>query len=174
MGQDDPQADPVAVAKEMVLRLLTAKARTRAELAEGLKRRGVPDDIATIALDRFTELGLINDESFAASWVEGQQRRMKSSRALRQELAIKGVDVETIDEALAEADPDAELDAALALARKRARATRGLAGPVRYRRMAGALARRGFSGDMTHRAVKQVLDEEGHALGEEGEDLPEG
>lgn len=164
LGADDAQADPVEVAREIVLRQLTAQARTRAELEDTLARRGVPDEAAAEVLDRFTELRLVDDAGYAAAWVEGQQRRMTSKRALRQELGRKGVEAEVIDEALERVDEGAEFEAALALARKRARATAGLDRQVRYRRMAGALARKGFSGSVTHRAVKEALS------GEPGED----
>lgn len=145
------------MARTIVLRQLTAKARTRAELEEALNRRGVPPHAAQEVLDRFTELRLIDDAGYAAGWVEGQQRRMTSRRALRQELGRKGVEAEVIDEALAQVDDDSEYAAALALAQKRARATVGLNREVRYRRLAGALARRGFSGSVTHRAVQEAL-----------------
>lgn len=145
------------MARNIVLRQLTAKARTRAELEATLARRGVPDEAACKVLDRFAELRLIDDAGYAAAWVEGQQRRMTSRRALRQELSRKGIDGDVLDEALAEVDDEAEYGAALALAHKRARATSGLERSIRYRRMAGALARKGFSGSITHRAVQEAL-----------------
>src|SRR6185312_15430154 len=57
----EPDADPVAVAREICLRLLTERARTRQELAQALARKGVPADAAAAALDRFDEVGLIDD-----------------------------------------------------------------------------------------------------------------
>ncbi|MFV0451095.1 MAG: regulatory protein RecX [Propioniciclava sp.] len=159
MGADDAHADPVGVARDIVLRQLTARARTRSELEQALARKGVPEDVADEVLDRFTELRLIDDVGYAAAWVEGQQRRMTSRRALRQELGRKGVEAEVIDEALEGVDDETEFAAALALAEKRARATRGLERQVRYRRMAGALARKGFSGAITHRAVQAALQD---------------
>lgn len=148
------------MARTIVLRQLTAKARTRAELEDALNRRGVPADASREVLDRFTELRLIDDVGFAASWVESQQRRMTSRRALRQELGRKGVETEVIEEALTEVSDDSEYAAAFALAQKRARATVGLARQVRYRRIAGALARKGFSGSVTHKAVQEALGSE--------------
>lgn len=119
----------------------------------------MPDDIADGVLDRFTEVGLIDDAQFAHLWVEGQQRRMKSGRALRQELRAKGVDAEVIDEALASAADDADHQAALALAQKKMRTLGALQPEVRYRRLAGALARRGFSAGLCHRVVSEVIEE---------------
>ena len=74
------------MAREIGLRLLDARARSRAELAEAMAKKFVPAEVITEILDRFEEVGLVDDAQFAALWVEGQQRRMKSGRVLRQEL----------------------------------------------------------------------------------------
>lgn len=150
-------SDPVGAAREIVLRQLTAKARTRAELEQALAKRGIPDEAAAEVLDRFTELNLVDDAGYATAWVEGQQRRMTSKRGLRQELARKGVPEEIAADALAEVSDEAEYAAALALATKRARATASLDRETRYRRIAGSLARKGFPGSVTHRAVTEAL-----------------
>lgn len=121
-----------------------------------MAKRGVPDDIITEVLDRFEAVGLVDDSQFAALWVEGQQRRMKSFRVLRQELQSKGIDDEVITGALSEADDDADYRAALAFATKRARSMSTLEPAVRYRRLAGALARRGFTPALCHRVVGEV------------------
>lgn len=123
-----------------------------------MAKKGVPDDIAGEVLDRFEEVGLVDDAQFAGLWVEGQQRRMKSTRALRQELRLKGVEAEVIDEALAETADDADYQAALALAQKKIRTMGSLEPAVRYRRLAGALARRGFAPGLCHRVVGEVTD----------------
>ena len=123
-----------------------------------MAKKGVPDDIAGAVLDRFEEVGLVDDAQFAGLWVEGQQRRMKSTRALRQELRLKGVDAEVIDEALADTADDAEYQAALALAQKKARSMERLEPQVRYRRLAGALGRRGFAPGLCHRVIAEVTE----------------
>ena len=55
------------------------------------------------ALDRLTEVGLIDDQRFADAWFEAQQRRQRSTRALRHELRTKGVHDELVDQAAAAA-----------------------------------------------------------------------
>lgn len=87
--RDDPAADPVAVAREIVLRSLTVRARSRAELVETLRKRGVPDAAASEVLERFAELRLVDDSAFAEQWVEGARRRQRSRAVLRQELRAK-------------------------------------------------------------------------------------
>ncbi|MFT3861331.1 regulatory protein RecX [Micropruina sp.] len=142
---DGPDADPVTVAREIALRLLSVRDRTRHELQQALAKKQVPPAAVTEVLDRLTEVGLINDQRFAEVWFETQQRRQRSSRVLRQELRTKGVDVQIVEQAAASVDSDADLEAATALVAKRVRALQRLPYDVRYRRLAGQLARRGFS-----------------------------
>ena len=49
-------------ARAVCLRLLTARARTRAELAGQLAKRGYPDDVSTEVIERLSEVGLVDDE----------------------------------------------------------------------------------------------------------------
>jgi regulatory protein len=154
----DPDADPEEVARGIVLRKLAVQARTRAELERALQGRAVPEDAATTVLDRMTEVGLVDDVTFAHDWVSSrQQRRHLSRTALRRELQTKGVDREVIDDALADVAVDDEHRAALDLARRRAATMGGLAREVAYRRLGGMLARRGFSAAITTRVLSEVL-----------------
>lgn len=142
-----------------MLRKLTGQARTRHELDQALKSKQVPETVANEVLDRMEEVGLVDDASFARDWVESrQQRRQLSRRALRHELRAKGVDRDQIEDALASVDSDDEYVAARALAERRARSMTELPREVRYRRLAGVLARRGFSGGVTGQVLSEVLD----------------
>lgn len=156
---EGPDADPVAVAREIALRQLTVRARTRAELARALAKRNVPDEAATQVLDRLTEVGLIDDRVFARDWLATASRRQKSRRALVAELADKGVDKEIIDEALAELDSEQDLEVARAYAAKKASGLARLDYQVQYRRLAGALARRGFPASVVAEVTKEALAE---------------
>ena len=101
------QADPEGVARTIVLDSLTGQARTRKELADKLAKREVPDEVATELLDRFTEVGLIDDSAYARQWVESRHRsRGLAPRALAQELRRKGVGDEEAKEALEQIDED--------------------------------------------------------------------
>src|SRR5204863_1344517 len=60
-----PDADPESVARKILLDQLTGRARSRSELADKLRQRRVPDEIASRLLDRFTEVGLVDDAAFA-------------------------------------------------------------------------------------------------------------
>ena len=153
-------ADPVAVAREIALRQLTVRQRTRAELQAALARKNVPAEAADEVLDRFTEVGLLDDAAFARDWVAAGARRQRGRRVLAQELAQKGVAPELIDEALAGLEPGDDLEVALALARRKAGSLAGLDRQVRYRRLCGVLQRRGFSGAVISDVVRQVLGEQ--------------
>src|SRR3954464_10962026 len=96
-------------ARALCLRLLTARARTRAELAERLTKRGYPDDVSARVLDRLADVGLVDDHDFAEQWVRSRRANAgKGKRALLSELRTKGVDDEVIAAALADDDPGAE------------------------------------------------------------------
>ncbi|HEX8508708.1 MAG TPA: regulatory protein RecX [Propionibacteriaceae bacterium] len=154
----EPDADHESVARTIVLRKLSAQARTRAELSKALSSKQVPLEAAEAVLDRMQEVGLVDDAQFAREWVQSrQQRRHLSRTALRRELSGKGVDRDQIDAALEVVDGDDELRAARSLAAKKERSTSGLDSTVRHRRLAAMLARRGFSPGV----ISQVLGEGG-------------
>lgn len=157
-GGSGPPADPVAVAREIVLRQLTTRARSRAELQKALDARGVPAEASEEVLDRFEELRLVDDAAFSQAWAASRQRSGRSTRVIRQELRTKGVDSDTVLEAMGSLDDDADLQSALAFARKRVSALRNVEPAVRYRRLAGALARRGFPSGVVARVLREVLN----------------
>jgi len=163
-----PPADPEAVARAICLRLLTMAPRTRAQLAEAMRKRDVPDDVAESVLDRFTELGFINDEAFAEAWVESRHHgRGLAKRALASELRHRGVDQETVKEAVERLDPDQEAETARRLVEKKLPSTRGLDPKVRTRRLAGMLARKGYPAGLAFRVIKEALEQEGVEIEEE-------
>jgi regulatory protein len=164
-------ADPEAAAREICLRLLTMAPRTRAQLADALRRRDVPDDIAEGVLCRFTDVGLIDDEAFAQAWVQSRHAgRGLARRALAAELRRRGVADDTVNEAVAALDPGQEERAARALITRRLASTRGQDPAKRMRRLVGMLARKGYSQGLAYRVVKEALEAEGSDL----EDLPWG
>lgn len=153
----DSGLDPVAAAREIALRRLSVRARSRKELAQDLKSRDVPADAAATVLDRFAEVGLIDDAAFAQEWVEGRGRRSGAGR-LRQELRQKGVAEEHIAEAIGARDEGADLTNARELATRKAASMRGLDRVVRQRRLTAFLGRRGFSSAVIRRVVGEALD----------------
>ncbi|MEU0935615.1 recombination regulator RecX [Embleya sp. NPDC005971] len=154
-------ADPEATARAICLRLLTGRARTRAQLADALRRREVPDEVAEYVLGRFTDVGLIDDTAFAGAWVDTRHTgKGLARRALARELRQRGVDAVVVDEAIARLDPEQELETARALVARRLPGTRGLDRDKRIRRVAGMLARKGYGEGLALRVVREALDQE--------------
>ncbi|MFF3322913.1 recombination regulator RecX [Streptomyces sp. NPDC002889] len=160
-GELSPQ-DPAERARAICLRLLTGTPRTRKQLADALHRREIPPEVAEEVLSRFEDVGLINDAAFADAWVESRHHgRGLARRALARELRTKGVDATLIDDAVAQLDSDQEEATARELVARKLRATRGLDRDRRLRRLAGMLARKGYSEGVALRVVKRALEEEG-------------
>lgn len=168
-----PEADPEAVARKILLDQLTGQARSRAELATKLARRRVPEEVAERLLDRFEEVGLIDDAAFARLWVESRQPgKGLGRRALAQELRRKGVDDDTARAALDEIEPEDEEDAARALVRRKLRTLRRVDRATATRRLTGMLARKGHGGDVVWRVVREELDAAGREDDEHEDDHP--
>lgn len=154
---DSPNGDPVELAREIALRQLTVRARTRTELARALARKHVPDEAAETVLDRLEEVGLIDDAVFARDWLAAGGRRQKSRRVLLAELAGKGVDRDVIDEAATELEAERDYEVASGFAARKAAGLAGLEPGVRYRRLAAALARRGFPASVVAQVTREAL-----------------
>jgi len=146
-------------ARALCLRLLTARARTRAELAGQLKKRGYPDEVSAKVLDRLAEVGLVDDADFAERWVQLRRANAgKGKRALAAELRTKGLDDDAIAVALDGLDASAEHGRAVKLVRTRLRRENLDGDHAKVaRRLAGMLARRGYSETICLDVVKTEL-----------------
>lgn len=162
---EPPEADQEAVARKILLDQLTGRARTRHELADKLRGKLVPDEVAERLLDRFEEVGLVDDRAFARAWVSDRHRsKGLAPRALAQELRRKGIDDETVRAAVDEVTDDDQESAARALVRRRMRSLGQADQATATRRLNGMLARKGYPPGLCFRVVK---DELGADLGEE-------
>jgi regulatory protein len=158
-----PEADPEAVARKILLDQLTGQARSRKELADKLAAKNVPEEVATRLLDRFEEVGLVDDEAFARAWIasrgsagSGSGRRL-AKRALAQELHRKGVANEVAREALEEIDPADEEAAARSLVRGKLRSVERVDDVKATRRLVGMLARKGYGSGLAFAVVRDEL-----------------
>jgi regulatory protein len=162
LAEESQDEDPEARARQVCLRLLTLAPRTRAQLADALKKRGIPDDVAGDVLSRFTDAGLIDDAAFAMAWVESRHHgRGLSARVLGAELRKRGVDDGQIRDAVDQLGPDAEVETARLLVRKKLAATGGQPPDARTRRLAGMLARKGYPPGLAFRVIREALEAEG-------------
>lgn len=155
-------AEATELTREAVLRILTAAPKSRAEIARSLARKGHPEEIAQAVLDRFEEVGLVDDASYAETIVRTRHHeRGQARRAISAELHRRGVDHDVAAGALEQIDGDDEARAAAELARKHVARTRGLDRDKRVRRAVGALSRKGHNPSVAFAAVKDALAAEG-------------
>ncbi|MGB8404314.1 MAG: recombination regulator RecX [Mycobacterium sp.] len=163
-GSDSEDRQRDEQAKAVCLRLLTSRARTRAELEAALDKRGYSEGVAGRVLDRLAKVGLIDDEDFAEQWVRSRHVNAgKGKRALAAELRRKGVDDEVINQALADIDSGAERQRAEQLVRDKLRRERlgDEADDTKVtRRLVGILARRGYNSSMAFDVVSVELANE--------------
>lgn len=130
-------------------------------MAEALRRAGITDQVAAEVLDRYHEVGMIDDAAFARAWVSSRHHsRGLARRALGQELRRRGVAAETVSEVLAELDPDTEEETARALVERKLRTATGDPAGL-ARRLVGMLARRGYPAGLAYRVVKEALEADG-------------
>lgn len=151
---DDP-----AVVLEAAARFLEARSRSVTEVRRRLGQAGYRAELVDGAIQRLTELGMLDDEQFARTWVESRDRaRPRGERAMRDELRLKGIDRTTMDLVLGErreatlaamgdggGDLSADRAAAERLLAKNERSLARVADPRKRRQKAYALlARNGF------------------------------
>ncbi|GAC1326066.1 MAG: hypothetical protein NVSMB13_10290 [Mycobacteriales bacterium] len=146
------------LARAICLRMLTGSPRTRAQLADALRRRGIPDDVSVEVLDRYADVGLVDDAAFAGAWVRSRHAgRGLARRALSHELRQRGVAEPLVAEAIAGVGDEDEHDTALRLAARRLSTTIGQPVDTRIRRAAGFLARKGYSGAVAKAVIREAL-----------------
>jgi len=161
---EDPQAagsepDPESVARAIVLRQLSMAPRSRMQLERKLSQRGCDPEVARRVLDRMTEVGLIDDEAYAELLVRSRQEAKGLARkALAHELRKHGIDQEVADEALGQVGSGDERARAEELVAKKLRTMAGLAPDVQARRLAGMLARKGYSGDVAWPVIRDAVN----------------
>lgn len=150
------------VVLEAALRFLEPRQRSIGEVRRRLTRVGYQAELVEGAIARLIELGMLDDQAFARTWIESRDRaRPRGERALRFELARKGIDRKTADETIAErqADqPDADAEAAARLLARNARSLARVPDPrARRQRAYALLARNGFDPEVAA-AASRALD----------------
>jgi regulatory protein len=146
-------------AKENALRLLGFRARSCDELRRRLERKGYEGVVIDEVLEELADAKLLDDAEFTRAWVEARTTgRPMGRQRIAWELRQKGVDPETIGEALAErSSPDAELGLALTVGRQTVERARGLERQAARRKLAAALQRRGFSWSVISVVLEKLL-----------------
>jgi regulatory protein len=156
--------DEVYRGRERVLRLLARRPYSSNEITQYLRRHKYDDDMIQMIVNDLVEAKLIDDESFAAYWVEQRDTfRPRSRMALRQELNQKGVERQIVDEVLSTID---ETETARRVLEKQARRWHGLPETDWRTKSTNYLMRQGYPYDI----VKEVVTEAWRALPHNDED----
>lgn len=147
-----------SLAVEIAHRLLAVRLRSRRELEDRLRRRGISANVLASVMADLERHGFIDDRRFAEAWVRTRRALLPAGPIrLQYELARKGVARDAVTQVLQVEGGGDEEELALAVARARMRRYRGLQPEVIYRRLGGMLQRRGFSGRVVTRVLRQVL-----------------
>lgn len=144
-------------ARSILLNRLSRGPRSKAQLRNLLEERQVPSEIAEGILDRFEEVGLIDDAKFAEAFArDKRQSRGLAKRALAQELKKVGVSPEFSESALEEFDQESEVELAITLVERRLATVSNLDWQSRQRRLYGYLGRRGFAANVIATAIARA------------------
>ncbi|MDQ6656816.1 MAG: recombination regulator RecX [Actinomycetota bacterium] len=153
-----PEGPDSARARDIVLRQLAAAPRPRAVLAQKLRSGEIPEDVAALVLDRFQQVGLIDDRAYAELYVTAKHRdRALGRHALRAELRRQGVAEDDFADAVAEVDTGAEARRAAELVGKRVASAMAAGPDAARRRLLGLLARRGYTSSLATAVVESAI-----------------
>ena len=145
----DYEPDPYSVATRIAVDALSRRARSRGELAQLLRKKDVPADIAERLLDRLVAQKLIDDRAFAQEWSQLRHRsKGLSRRVLAQELRKKVIAPEVIED---------EVIAARNLVAKKLRSLSRFDDEIKRRRVHALLARKGYSSRVISQALREEL-----------------
>ena len=149
--------DAHSQARNIVLNQLNFMPRSRKELETALAKRHIEPDVAKSVLDRFEEIGMVDDAAYAELLIRSRCNTKRVSRSvLRQQLRQKGVNQEIIEEALLVVSDADELRMATELVVRKARAMSRLEPEVRKRRLFGLLARKGYNTSIALRVIQDL------------------
>jgi regulatory protein len=147
-------------AVDRALNYLSFRPRSREEVRRYLRRKDTSPEIIEVALARLDRLDFVNDRAFAEFWIETREQfNPRGSRALKNELRMKGVERNVVDELVND-----EQDEERALRAGRKKATSLLNAPnIDYatfrNRLGSFLQRKGFSYDVTTKTVRALWKE---------------
>ena len=132
---------------------LSYRRRSRKEIVDYLKRKEYDEDITSSVIRRLEALSLVDDAAFAAAWIADRQLlRPRSRSILRMELMKKGIDRDTLSEALAQVSEDSQLIVLTDLIERKRRQS-SYADP---QKLMAFLARQGYGYDQIKKALARL------------------
>jgi regulatory protein len=149
--------DELETAYQRSLKYVNNRPHSEAEVRRHLQGLQVSETITQSVVSRLRDIGLVNDSSFAQNWVENRgEFRPRSKRALAFEMHRRGLNEESITQALASVDDE---KMAIQAALKQARKLRELEWPSFRQKLSSFLARRGFSYEVIQPVVVRIWNE---------------
>lgn len=143
--------------RECALALLEFRDRTEWELRQKLKEREYSAEEIDETVLFLKEYRYLDDEAYVGRYIRSCAAR-KSRRQIRADLEHKGVSREIIDLQLQEKTVDEDSQIRKFLQKKGYVPGKRLE-PTEYRRIMGALGRRGFSGEAIRKAMESMREE---------------
>lgn len=132
------------------IRYIAMRQRSEWEITSYLERKGAEPALQTQILNKLSDYGYVDDEKFAAAWVENRRLlRPISKRKLQQELKVKRVSNEVIEKVL-QGDETDELAVLKALIIKKQPRYPDRLNLMQY------LARQGFQYDDIKTAISEL------------------
>lgn len=145
-------------AKNYCFLLLKFRLRSEKELYQRLKKKKFDEVIIEKTLSFLKDKGFIDDNYFAAAWIESRIKKPLGLRRLRQELNIKGIDKQTIDTQIEKIKNNYSEESVVSqLVRERLKKLRGIDPQTVRRRIYGYLLRRGFSPETTVNIINNKI-----------------
>ena len=147
-------------AVDRALNFLSYRPRSREEVRRYLKRKETSPEIIEAALARLDRLDFVNDRTFAGFWIESREHfSPRGARALKNELRMKGVERDVVDELVSD-----EQDEERALRAGRKKATTLIHNTdIDYatfrNRLGSFLQRRGFGYQIVTKTVRELWKE---------------
>jgi regulatory protein len=149
--------------RQALLKLIERSSKSSGALRKLLAEKDFPAQVIDQMIDRFIEVGLIDDHALAKDFTElAVSRKAKAKSVIARELRAKSFPQEAIDAAIADIDVESELEAAKKLAESRIRQLMKLDPEVRTRRLSSFLMRKGYSSSVVWAATSHASGEVNH------------
>jgi len=160
------QEEEISSAKQVALRFLAHRARTKREIRDKLREKEFSETHIEQTIENLERAGLLNDTEFARMYVrDALSAKPVGKNLLKQKLLLFGIEKTTVDEVLQETFADVN-DEQLATEAgrkflKKSLATRKASDKAQLRsRLAGFLSRRGFGWATIEPVMKTLIKEQ--------------
>ena len=149
--------DNISKAKSKAFKIINKAEQSEKTLRDKLS--DYDEDIIDIVIEYLKDCKFINDKDFAKRIAHSNSNVSRFGKnKIKQNLYKKGIDKEYIDEAIEDIDEDIEFENALYLAEKRFKSIKNEDKRKVYQKLMQHLTYKGFSYDITKKAISKVLD----------------